>query len=333
MLAGALWQSRRGAEHGLSRFALDERRTGKEPERSLHRRPDQDHERERCRGRAPLRLPSRARAQTRGQGEVPSVPTPVEAEVWMGPGRGGPALDRCESSPAHARAHEAGHNFCMSFSAVLCSAKLRDGSPCRSVATAGDLCTHHSQVADDLGRETVVNGDHAKKRNARERAPVLAQSQPLELTTRSTSSPSSVRPALALTAAEEVETIRRVLLEAATSTTRETWATCTCPECGKGFRQEISVPDHGARIKAIETLLREGLGRVGETNIIEPKMPTSVDEVKGLGWDELNLVFALTHATEIRAVVGRGAGALRTELESWQREERETLARVLAEVG
>ena len=62
----------------------------------------------------------------------------------------------------------------------------------------------------------------------------------------------------------EVETIRRVLLEAATSTTRETWATCTCPECGKSFRQEISVPDHGARIKAVETLLREGLGRVGE---------------------------------------------------------------------
>jgi hypothetical protein len=53
-----------------------------------------------------------------------------------------------------------------------------------------------------------------------------------------------------------------VLLEAATSTTRESWATCTCPECGKGFgfRQEISVPDHGARIRAVETLLREGLG-------------------------------------------------------------------------
>ena len=66
-----------------------------------------------------------------------------------------------------------------------------------------------------------------------------------------------MRPALALTAAEEVETIRRVLLEAATSTTRQTWATCTCPECGKGFRQEISVPDHGARIKAVETLLEK----------------------------------------------------------------------------
>uniref|UniRef100_UPI001C09FF92 hypothetical protein n=1 Tax=Acinetobacter nosocomialis TaxID=106654 RepID=UPI001C09FF92 len=66
-----------------------------------------------------------------------------------------------------------------------------------------------------------------------------------------------------------------VLLDAATSTTRETWATCTCPECGKGFRQEISVPDHGARIKAVETLLREGLGRVGEEQVPEPRVPES----------------------------------------------------------
>ena len=111
---------------------------------------------------------------------------------------------------------------------------------------------------------------------------MIAESEPLELNTNSPRSPSAVRPALALAAADEVETIRRVLLEAATSTTRETWATCTCPECGKGFRQEISVPDHGARIKAIETLLREGLGRVGEAEVVEPRMPTSADEVKDL---------------------------------------------------
>ena len=201
----------------------------------------------------------------------------------------------------------------MSLSAVLCSAKLRDGSPCGSVATAGDLCAHHSQLADDLGRETVVNGEHAKQRNARGRAPVLAESEPVELTTRSTSSPSSVRPALALTAAEEVETIRRVLLEAATSTTRETWATCICPECQKTFRQEISVPDHGARIKAVETLLREGLGRVGEAEVVEPKMPTSIAEVKGLGWTDVCLIFATSFAPTIRAIVDDGDAALRSE--------------------
>jgi hypothetical protein len=163
--------------------------------------------------------------------------------------------------------------------------------------------------------------------------PVLVESDPLELAPRSPAAPAAVRPALALTAAEEVETIRRVLLDAATHTTRESWATCTCPECGKSFRQEVAVPDHGARIKAIETLLREGLGRVGEAEVVAPKMPTSVEEVKALGWDELNLVFALTHAAEVRAVIDNGEDALRAEVERWAPDTRAVLARVLAEVG
>ena len=121
-----------------------------------------------------------------------------------------------------------------------------------------------------------------KTRNARQREPVIAESEPLELNPSASRSPSAVRPALALTAVEELETIRSVLLEAATSTTRESWATCTCPECGKGFRQEISVPDHGARIKAIETLLREGLGRVGEADEPPtPRVPRTVAEISG----------------------------------------------------
>ena len=153
---------------------------------------------------------------------------------------------------------------------ALCSAKLRNGDPCRSVATHDEFCAYHAALADELGHDVVANGDQTKKRNARQREPVIAESEPLELNPSASKSPSAVRPALALTAVEELETIRSVLLEAATSTTRETWATCTCPECGKSLRQEISVPDHGARIKAIETLLREGLGRVGEAEIVEP---------------------------------------------------------------
>lgn len=141
------------------------------------------------------------------------------------------------------------------------------------------------------------------------------------------------RPALALTAAEELETIRAVLLEAATSTTRETWATCTCPECGKGFRQEISVPDHGARIKAVEALLREGLGRVGEAHVLEPRVPTSVEELRTLSSEELELVVAVGYASEIRDVLDHGDDALRSKLESWEPETRATLARVLAQVA
>ena len=184
-----------------------------------------------------------------------------------------------------------------------------------------------------MGHDVVANGDHPRKRNARQRVPVVAESEPLTLTTRSPGSPSAVRPALALTAAEELETIRTVLLEAATSTARESWATCTCPECGKGFRQEISVPDHGARIKAIETLLREGLGRVGEAGVVEPRLPTTVDEVKRMSWSELRLVFALSHVTEIKAVVERGDSALRDEVAKWEPSTRIAVAEALAAVA
>jgi hypothetical protein len=164
------------------------------------------------------------------------------------------------------------------------------------VSAAGDLCEHHARLAEEFGREAVANGDHAKRRNARQRIPVVAETEPLDLTSPTSARPSAVRPALALMAAEEVETIRRVLLEAATNTTRESWATCSCPECGKSFRQEISVPDHGARIKAVETLLREGLGRVGEAEVDEPRMPTSMAGVEALSWNEMKFIFAISYA-------------------------------------
>jgi hypothetical protein len=201
------------------------------------------------------------------------------------------------------------------------------------VSAAGDLCEHHARLAADLGRETVVNGEHAKRRSARQRIPVVAETEPLELTSQTSARPSAVRPALALTAAEEVETIRRVLLEAATNTTRESWATCTCPECGRSFRQEISIPDHGARIKAVETLLREGLGRVGEAEIPVPQMPNTVAEVEAMSWTDMKLVFAIAYTQAIRAFVDQGDDALRSELERWEPEARKAVANALAQVA
>ena len=88
---------------------------------------------------------------------------------------------------------------------ATCAAKLRDGSPCRSAATDGEFCAYHAAMADQLGTDTVVNGDQVKRRNARQRALVVAQSEPLELDAAPPGAPSGVRPALALTAAEEVE--------------------------------------------------------------------------------------------------------------------------------
>jgi hypothetical protein len=201
------------------------------------------------------------------------------------------------------------------------------------VPVAGDLCEPHARLAEELGRETVVNGSHSKRRGARQRIPVAAETEPLELTSHTSARPSAVRPALALTAAEEVQTIRRVLLEAATNTTRESWATCSCPECGKSFCQEVSVPDHGARIKAVETLLREGLGRVGEAEVAEPRMPASAAEVETLSWSEMKFIFAISYAQALEAFVDQGEEALRSELERWEPEARATVARALAEVA
>jgi hypothetical protein len=172
------------------------------------------------------------------------------------------------------------------------------------VSAAGDLSEHHARLAADLGREKVVNGEHAKRRIARQRIPVVAETEPLEFTSHTSARPSAVRPALALTAAEEVETIRRVLLEAASNTTRESWATCTCPECGKGFRQEISIPDHGARIKAVETLLREGLGRVGEAaGAPAVTLPRDQADVERLTWSQMKALAEIHEPDLIRLEV------------------------------
>jgi len=93
------------------------------------------------------------------------------------------------------------------------------------------------------------------------------------------------------------------------------------------------VPDHGARIKAVETLLREGLGRVGDAEVAEPQMPASVAEVEALSWSEMKFIFAISYAQAIQAFADQGEGALRSEVERWEPEARAAMARALAEVA
>jgi hypothetical protein len=64
---------------------------------------------------------------------------------------------------------------------ATCAAKLRDGSRCRSAATHAGFCAYHAAIADHLGEDVVVNGGQSKRRNARCRALVVAESEPLEL--------------------------------------------------------------------------------------------------------------------------------------------------------
>ena len=102
-------------------------------------------------------------------------------------------------------------------------------------------------------------------------------------------------------------------------------------------RQGVPARDLGARsrrrIKAVETLLREGLGRVGEAEIVEPKVPQSVEELRNLSSAELELMVALGYAAQIRAVVDDGDDALRLEVERWEPEARAAVALALAEVA
>lgn len=65
----------------------------------------------------------------------------------------------------------------------------------------------------------------------------------------------------------------------------------------------------------METLLREGVGRVGEAETHKPQMPSTVAELEAMSWTDMKLVFALTHARAIRAVVDQSDAALRIELE------------------
>jgi hypothetical protein len=108
--------------------------------------------------------------------------------------------------------------------------------------------------------------------------------------------PAAVRPALAQAAADELGTITAVLLDAATNTTGPVWTTPVCPECGRQFRQEVQVPDHKARVAAVEVLLREGLGRPAQAEEpAKPTLPDSVAGIEAIGWQDMQY-FAATLA-------------------------------------
>ena len=191
---------------------------------------------------------------------------------------------------------------------ALCSAKLRNGDPCRSVATQGEFCGYHRALAEELGYDLVADGGQTKRRNARQREPVIAESEPLELPSRAPGSPS----AFAGTRSHRRRGSRDDPACAARGRDQH-----HARDVGNlhlpGVRQELPAgdlrprpwrPNQGGRDVA-----REGLGRVGEAEFLEPRMPTAADEVKNLSDDELYHVFALTHATQIRAVVENGDDA------------------------
>ena len=109
------------------------------------------------------------------------------------------------------------------------------------------------------------------------------------LSARRSADPSTVRPRLAEAAAENVDDIRRALLDAATSASKPAWVEFECTDCGNRKRVEVPIPDVRARVAAIELLLREGLGRTAQAEEPRPlpRIPETKAEAEALGWEQL----------------------------------------------
>jgi hypothetical protein len=214
---------------------------------------------------------------------------------------------------------------------------LHGQNRCRSIAVAGsEFCEHHDTVAAEHGAEAVRLGEHLPARRGRvvEAAVVAEVAEPVTSNDSIAVDPSSVRPRLAEAAAASLEDIRRVLLETATGANKSLWATVNCKHCGRAGRYEITVPDNKVRLDAIQALLHESLGRPGQAEAQPaPALPTTVEQVRVLSWDQLNLVFATQFAGEISSVInGSGDGLLRQRLAALTRAERQALENALTEV-
>jgi hypothetical protein len=198
-----------------------------------------------------------------------------------------------------------------------CAAFRRDGAPRRALASSPDgvYCRHHEKLAEKHGEKAVRDGRYPRTRTPRQIAPVEAQLESqhasgVELSSNGSGAvtPAAVRPALAQAAADELGTIAAVLMDAATNTTRPVWTTPACPECGTQFRQEVHVPDHKARVAAVEVLLREGLGRPAQAEeTTMPRLPESAAAVHSRSWEDMRY-FAATLLVEELVSLKRDGG-------------------------
>jgi hypothetical protein len=151
---------------------------------------------------------------------------------------------------------------------LRCGALLRNGQPCgRTVAPSSEFCVHHTQLLETLDSDSLRDGRVPKKRALKAPAlrvvaePTPEREAPTIGGSGASADPATVRPSLALAAAENVEALKASLLEAAGSAMKPVWLTVECSGCGERSRVEAPVPDVRARLAAIEVLLREGLGR------------------------------------------------------------------------
>jgi hypothetical protein len=222
-----------------------------------------------------------------------------------------------------------------------CGALLRNGQPCRRTVEPGsEFCVHHIQLLETVGADSLRDGRVPKKRALKAPAlrvvaePSPEREAPTMAGPGASADPATVRPSLALAAAENVEALKASLLEAAGSAMKPVWLTVECSGCGERSRVEAPVPDVRARLAAIEVLLREGLGRAPQAEEAPAAtLPGNVAAVKEMGWDEMQALFAATYVDEIAAAQRSGGeAALRTKLASLSEAEQRALRLALDEL-
>jgi hypothetical protein len=201
------------------------------------------------------------------------------------------------------------------------------------------FCPHHLSLVEEHGEEALRRGGHLPPPRSAGKLRVVAEpivaetvETPVE-TGNGRADPASVRPLLAEAAAASIEEIRRVLVETATGANKQVWATVTCKHCQRQGRYEVVLPDYRVRLDAVEALLREGLGRVAQSEPAPvPQMPETVEQVKNMPWDDMCLVIATEFAGELEALRdGNLEALLRERLAGLVEGAREVLRAALAE--
>jgi hypothetical protein len=171
------------------------------------------------------------------------------------------------------------------------------------------FCPHHLSLVEEHGEEALKRGEHLPPRRSAQK--LRAVSEPIVAETVETpaetgngkADPALVRPLLAEAAADSIEDIRRVLVETATGANKQVWATVTCKHCERQGRYEVVLPDYRVRLDAVEALLREGLGRVAQSEPASvPRLPQTVEQAQDMSWHDMCLVFATEFAGELEAL-------------------------------
>jgi hypothetical protein len=192
--------------------------------------------------------------------------------------------------------------------------RVRSSARCGALASSPTavFCRHHERLAKKHGEDTVRTGRYPRTRTPRTAAPLEAELESEYAANGSGAvNPAAIRPALAQAAADELGTITTVLMDAATNTTRPVWTTPACPECGTQFRQEVHVPDHKARVAAVEVLLREGLGRPAQAEEpTTPRLPENPAAVASMSWLDMQYLAATLLVDELLTVQRDGGEAL-----------------------